>query len=275
MDNGEGKKDSSQILSGVIAAIVIFLSQYLVSYSTAQFVIKQNPQLVEEAEQQNAVRKAPEVTEADIEALTKDRPSRLIIGKKGAKVKVVEFFDYNCGFCKRADSAVKAALKDGVEAEVHLIQFPILGPDSLIASQATFAATLQGKGEQMHELMFDKGIRVNLDAKKYGLPTSQEEFDKLSKKQQDELPAKRTAYVEEYMRRAKAIAVGHAESLKLDTKKFKEDLDSKDFETEFSDVRAIAGKLEINGTPAFIIGKKLFPGAISTEDFKAAVKNAN
>jgi protein-disulfide isomerase len=77
-----------------------------------------------------------------------DDPS---IGPKDAKVTIVEFFDYNCGYCKAAnDWLMKEASDRKTSVRVVFKEFPILRESSEMAAKAALAAGKQGKYREMH-----------------------------------------------------------------------------------------------------------------------------
>lgn len=77
-----------------------------------------------------------------------DDPS---LGPDNAKITIVEFFDYNCGYCKSANDWVFQEV-DAREGDVRVIfkEYPILAQSSLTASKAALAADRQGKYREMH-----------------------------------------------------------------------------------------------------------------------------
>lgn len=77
-------------------------------------------------------------------------PNTFIAGNPNGDVTVIEFFDYRCGFCKRASPIVQQLLKNDGRIRLALKEFPILGPDSLIASRAAIASLSQGKYQTFH-----------------------------------------------------------------------------------------------------------------------------
>ncbi len=71
------------------------------------------------------------------------------LGDPAGAVTVVEFFDYRCGYCKRSLDAVRGALaRAGVRVEMR--EYPILGPQSVLAAKAALAAARQGAYEGAH-----------------------------------------------------------------------------------------------------------------------------
>jgi protein-disulfide isomerase len=73
-----------------------------------------------------------------------------VAGNPKGNVTVVEFMDYRCGFCKRARPDVLKLLEADKNVRVVVKEFPILGPDSEMASRAALASKKQGKYWEFH-----------------------------------------------------------------------------------------------------------------------------
>ena len=118
------------------------------------------------------------------DALEND-PRDASIGADDAKVTIVEFFDYNCGFCKRATPWVEDAMeKYGDDVRIVFKELPILDDrtkTSRIASRAALAADKQGKYSEMHfALMSEKrlsGDIIRKTAEKIGLDMNRYDAD--------------------------------------------------------------------------------------------------
>jgi protein-disulfide isomerase len=146
---------------------------------------------------------------------------------------IVEFFDYQCGYCKKAFSTVLKILETDKKIRVAWKEFPILGPASRIAAVAAMAAKKQGKYFEFHvAIMSLKGRlseqRIMDVAQKIGL-----DIPRLNKDMND--PAI-SAYLEETLRLGQSLGV--------------------------------------NGTPAFIIGEHVIPGAIGEDQMRKLIKLA-
>jgi protein-disulfide isomerase len=74
-------------------------------------------------------------------------------GNPDGTITVVEFFDYNCGWCKRAKPILDGLIKEDGNIRVIYKEFPILGAASVYAAQAALAAEKQGKYEVFHDKM--------------------------------------------------------------------------------------------------------------------------
>ena len=71
-------------------------------------------------------------------------PNTPILGNPDAKVTVIEFFDYNCGYCRRMAEPLRELLADDENVRVVMIETPILSEESLGAAQASLAVNMMG-----------------------------------------------------------------------------------------------------------------------------------
>lgn len=77
-----------------------------------------------------------------------------VLGNPQGDVTLVEFFDYRCGYCRNMVPGMRAMLEQDKKLRLVLKEFPILGPDSLVATKAALAARKQGKYNEMHFALF-------------------------------------------------------------------------------------------------------------------------
>jgi protein-disulfide isomerase len=84
-----------------------------------------------------------------------------VVGNPKGNVVVVEFMDYNCGWCKKSVGELTQLLETDKDVKVLFKEFPIFGPDSEYAAKAALAANLQGKYWEMHKALFAVEGRVN------------------------------------------------------------------------------------------------------------------
>jgi protein-disulfide isomerase len=83
----------------------------------------------------------------------------LVAGNPDGSVTMVEFFDYNCGYCKRAMSDVLALIESDDDLRVVFKEWPILGEGSRFAARAALASRKQGKYWDFHlALMETRGL---------------------------------------------------------------------------------------------------------------------
>lgn len=160
-------------------------------------------------------------------------PMTPISGNPKGDVTVVEFFDYQCGFCKRALNTVLEVLDSDKQVKVVWKELPILGPASEFAARAAMASDKQGKYQQYHVALMSARGRLSPEkifrlASKVGL-----DVDQLKRDMED---PKITAYLQETLQ--------------------------------------LAQTLGINGTPGFVIGNKLIPGAIDKSRMQELIATA-
>jgi protein-disulfide isomerase len=79
-------------------------------------------------------------------------------GNPKGDVTVVEFFDYRCPYCKRSLSQLRQLVSSDRNLRVVFKEYPILGPQSVLASRVAIASSAQGKYLEMHNaLMSHRG----------------------------------------------------------------------------------------------------------------------
>ena len=83
-----------------------------------------------------------------------DDPTDPVLGNPDGDVTLVEFFDYRCGYCRNMVPSMRAMVEKDQKLKLVMKEFPILGPDSVVASQAALAARKQGKYAEMHFALF-------------------------------------------------------------------------------------------------------------------------
>jgi protein-disulfide isomerase len=85
------------------------------------------------------------------------------IGNPKGDVTIVEFMDYNCGWCKKSMPEVATLLKADPKVRVVFKDFPIFGEHSEYAARAALAAAKQGKYWELHQAMFSHEGQVTTD----------------------------------------------------------------------------------------------------------------
>jgi protein-disulfide isomerase len=160
-------------------------------------------------------------------------PADYVKGDPAAETAVIEFFDYRCPYCKAVAPSVDGVVAEDPGVRVVLIEFPILGEESLFASRAAIASRAQGKYLALHDaMMAHKG--------------------KLDQERILEL----------------------AEDVGIDVDKLKADMAAPEIDALLGRHHQLADKLGVTGTPAFIIGQEVVPGAIDAETMRAKIKQA-
>ncbi len=112
---------------------------------------------LQERQRQEALARQQEAVAAAGEELRSD-PTAPVMGNPDGDVVVVEFFDYQCGYCKAVAPQLREAVAKDGRIKLVMKEFPILGPASHVASRVALAATRQGKYEPFHwNMMLHKG----------------------------------------------------------------------------------------------------------------------
>ncbi len=192
---------------------------------------------------QNMQRKAQEEQMKDAGKNIGTKKDELFKDKKdpqhapsGYDVTIVEFFDYACGYCKRANATVNELIKSDKKIRVIFKEFPILG-------QASFE-------------MSSVAVAVNMVS-----PSSYVKFhDALMKSQE----------------KGKAAALKAAKDAGVNVAKVEEVLkkDQAKVEAVLQANLALGGSIGINGTPGFVIGEELIPGALELSALQEKVAAA-
>jgi protein-disulfide isomerase len=128
--------------------------------------IRENPgivfeaaQLFEEQQQANQALVAAQVLATEREALERD-PNAPVLGNPDGDVTVVEFFDYNCPYCRRVKPHMEALLAADPNVRVVYREWPSLGEGSVFAARAALASRNQGKYEEFHWAMMELSGRA-------------------------------------------------------------------------------------------------------------------
>ena len=247
------KKDFSNdrkkfVFYTAVSGLFLASSIYLVSWSVVRYAMLSDPtiltdtiQKLEEADK----KKQMEITKEALKNITEDDSKYApILGNADGKIVIYEFFDYNCGYCRKGNSVVKEVLKSEKDVKVVLKNYPIF-PPSRLPAKAAIASREQGleKSAVFHHALFEANLSPEKGAK---------DMDKA----------------------IKSIVMTIAKKSGLDVKKLEKDMASSSVEEELLRTRKLAGKLGIQGTPAFIVGNEFFRGYVDVPVMINAIKAA-
>ena len=172
---------------------------------------------------------------ADLSDLLENSPGSPVAGNPKGSVTVIEFFDYRCGYCKKVFPTVQKLLKDDKDIRYVFKEFPILGPVSQIATRASLAMWLT-------------------DPTKY---TSFHSAMMTSRGQLDE---------------ARIFKI--AQEVGYDADEIRNKMNDPAVENEIATNMRLASELGISGTPAFIVGNHIVPGAVDLATLQQLVQAA-
>jgi protein-disulfide isomerase len=131
-----------------------------------QYLVE-HPEVVQEAlraNEENQQRAENEQRNQALQSHAKDifhNKDDLVAGNSKGNVAMVEFFDYNCGYCKRAFPDVMKMIKADGELKLVMKEFPILGPGSVYAARAALASKKQGKYWEYHLALLGHDGRID------------------------------------------------------------------------------------------------------------------
>ncbi len=160
--------------------------------------LKKNPMIVREAlelaaqqEQIEAQKRIAEAYKANIKELN-NADNSPFVGPKDAKITIVEFFDFNCGYCKRLAPAMKKVIK--ANPDVKFVFKPVTFLGSMPIAKAAMAAHEQGKFVEVYEALLTYEGRVDDEAIKKAITNAGLDYEKTkeimeSKKVTDNLNA--------------------------------------------------------------------------------------
>lgn len=188
--------------TALIAALTLGVTPFMLGTVSAQDVTKENiNELIKEYLMENGdvIMEAVQKHQAEAEVARKEAAEEKIgeytdyfktadlpmTGNPEADLVIVEFFDYNCGFCKRALPSVQAVLKEFDNVRFVFKEMPILGPTSRTAAEYALAAKKQDKYFEMHAALMEyKGPKdkenIHKIAQGLGLDTAKLDADAAS-----------------------------------------------------------------------------------------------
>jgi len=146
-------------------------------------------QRYEQVQREAQLQEASRLFKTNIEALNNNANSPFV-GPKDAKIVLVEFFDFSCGYCKRLAPAVEEIVKKNPDVKVVFKPITFVSPISKYAAQAALAASEQGKFMEMYTVMLGAEGRlteetINAMAEKIGLDMKKFKADVTSEKVQN------------------------------------------------------------------------------------------
>lgn len=164
------------------AEIEAIIKSYLVDKHPE--VMAEGLQNLQKHEQENAEAKTKEQISGSKDKIFND-PTTPVGGNPKGNVTIVEFYDYQCGYCKMSEESIQKLLKEDKNIKFVYKDFPILGPASVEAAKAGLASVKQGKFQVFHDAMMTKKDHVTGDmiyqvAKEVGI-----DVDKLKKDMAD------------------------------------------------------------------------------------------
>lgn len=202
----------------VLGALILLAAGCATTANDTKSVSAQSPELTDAAIERY-IRAHPEVIEQSLQGLLAKREAELkerhkaalatkqdellhdptspVSGNPKGEITLVEFYDYRCGFCKKAAPAVTELQKIDPRIRVVYKDFPILGELSELAAKAALASQAQGKHQAFHEALLASHADMSKEAilkiaGSVGLDTKRLEADMTNPKWQAVIDRNRT-----------------------------------------------------------------------------------
>ncbi len=238
-------------LSRLLAAIAVAVSMFTAGAALAQSFTPQqrgeieaiirdyfikHPEMIEELQ---ALAQSEKLKKAIVEnkQMLFHSPRQVTLGNPNGDVTMVEFFDYNCGFCKRALDDMMTLIKADPNLRVVLKEMPVLSQGSMDAAQVGVAVAMQDKSGKRYLDFHQK------------LLTGRGQVDK-----------------------ARALAV--AKEVGADMAKIEKDMNGAEVKAALQESFALAEALGFQGTPSYVVGNEAVVGAVGVKELQAKINNA-
>ncbi len=201
-----------------------------------------NPEILQEALVELEKRQAQAEDRARASAFSANRealyrsPNQIVLGNPQGDITLVEFFDYNCGFCKRALPETMELLRSDTRLRVVLKDFPVLGQGSVEAAQVAVALKMQftaPKYLEFHQKLLGGRGQAN---------------------------------------GARAMEV--AREVGADMTRLQRDMQSPQVRDTLAENMRLAELLRINGTPTYVVGDEVVVGAVGLEKLRENLTRA-
>jgi protein-disulfide isomerase len=193
-------------------------------------VVMEALQSLDQRQREAEAAEAKQVLKARADDIFRDKQSP-VGGNADGNVTLVEFFDYNCPYCRLMAPIMDQAVADDPQLKIVYKEFPILGPDSKFAAKAALAAERQGKYLEFHKALYGSKTRVT-----------------------------------------EAVVLKIAAEAGLDVGRMKTDMQQPDIQALIDRNTELAQALRITGTPGFVAGDQIFPGATDLATLKKLIE---
>ena len=199
-----------------------------------------NPDIVEEAQQVLQAKQEEESRQLSVATIVENKDAifnnanDIVLGNPQGDVTVVEFFDYNCGYCKRALTDMTSLLEKDSNIRFVLKEFPILGPDSMAAHQVAMS---------LRKIAPEKYIDFHI------------------------------LLMGGEARATEALAIDIAKGLGVDEAALISGMEDPAIGESIRETYELANALGISGTPSFVVGDETVFGAVGEQALMAKITN--
>jgi protein-disulfide isomerase len=226
------QQQSSPFTEGERAALHAEIRAYLLEH----------PELLLEVIQKLEAQQQAEMTESDQALIAANAAAILddgfshVAGNPEGGLTVVEFLDYQCGYCRRAHPEIAELVASDGDIRLIVKEMPILGPGSELAARAA-VATLIAEGPEAYDALHDRLMRLE-------------------------------GQVDDARLDALLAELGH------DPAAIRDGMDDPEVDRRLAETRALAERLAISGTPTFVVGDRMLRGYLPPEAMQSLVAEA-
>ena len=225
------RREVEGIIRNYLANNPGFIRDYLIA----------NPDVIREAIDALQRKQVEEEAAAQVAAISDNRellftsPRQVVMGNPEGNVTLVEFFDYNCGYCRRAQADVQQLIAEDPDLKVVLKEFPVLGEGSMEASQVSVAVRILApdRAGEFHDALLAQSGQVNAD-----------------------------------------VALAVAEELGLDRAMLEATMHSDEVRDTIGESYALAQSLSLTGTPSYVTSGEVAIGAIGYDALREKIATA-
>lgn len=202
----------------------------------------QHPEVLQDAmdaldkRQKEADAEKARTTIKDNKATIFNSAHQVVLGNPDGNVTMVEFFDYNCAYCKRALPDMLSLLKTDPDLKFVLKEFPVLGPGSVEAAHVAVAARMQDPSGKKYIEFHQKLLGGRGPADK-----------------------------------ARALAV--AKDVGFDMTRIEKDMNSDEVKDTIDEDMKLADELGVSGTPSYVVGDQVVVGAVGLDELREKIKD--
>jgi protein-disulfide isomerase len=199
-----------------------------------------NPEVIRDAVTELERRRIDDeaARQADAIALHRDlllhSPRQAVIGNPNGDVTLVEFFDYNCTYCKRALSDMTRLIDEDPNLRIVLKEFPVLGVGSTEAAQVAAAVNIVAPElyDQFHLLLLGSSAQASLD-----------------------------------------LAISAAIEVGVDEVALRAAMESDEIIATIEETYMLADALALTGTPSYVLGNEVIVGAVGYDALKGMIES--
>jgi protein-disulfide isomerase len=200
----------------------------------------EHPEVIRDALEELDRREKAAAEQARLQAVTDsadvlfNSTRQVVIGNPDGDVTMVEFFDYNCGYCKRAHGDMTRLIEEDGNLRVVLKEFPVLGQGSVEAAQVAIALNIVApeKYEEFHEALLLQRGQAN-----------------------------------------RASALEAAAGVGVSAEQLAKALEGDTAAQTIEEVYSLANRLGLTGTPSYVIGEEVVMGAVGYDQLKEKISS--